>query len=259
MSSASQPGAPASGAGGGGGNGGSASAAKSNPMLDRQKDKLKPNPGLFKNIIGNLNPAIQLSGGSILQLISSLSPLYLSVFFILSSISNGDLKWTMFLAGMIFLVFIFSLAALTTDAKFDKSPGSAFFKRECNFVSFPFNLSDYTIPNFNSTALSFIFAYIYLPMVQFESYNLVLLSVIMVLFFIDGVTKVMNGCTPIIGVIMGMAIGWIVGYLWYLIVSGANNNLIYFNNTNSSPICSRPNNQTFKCKVYKNGEIIHTM
>ena len=241
-----------SGAGAGG-------SAPSKPLMNPQKDKLKPNPGLFKNIISNLNPGVPLSGGSILQLISSLSPLYMSVFFILSSISNGDLKWTMFLAGMVFLVFIFSLAAMTTDAKFDKTLGSAFYKRECNFVTFPAGLSDYTIPNFNSTALSFIFAYIYLPMVQFESYNLVLLSVIMVLFFIDGVTKVMNGCTPIIGVLMGMAIGWIVGYLWYLIVAGANNNLIYFNNTNSSPICSRPNNQTFKCKVYKNGEIIHTM
>ena len=186
----------------GGGSGGYASAAPSKPVLDRQKDKLKPNPGLFKSMISNLNPAIPLSGGSILQLISSLSPLYLSVFFILSSISNGDLKWTMFLAGMVFLVFIFSLAAMTTDAKFDKTIGSAFYKRECNFVTFPAGLSDYTIPNFNSTALSFIFAYIYLPMVQFESYNLVLLSVIMVLFFIDGVTKVMNGCTPIIGVII---------------------------------------------------------
>jgi hypothetical protein len=165
----------------------------------------------------------------------------------------------MFLAGLIFLVFIFSLAAMTTDAKFDKTIGSAFYKRECNFVSFPYGLSEYTIPNFNSTALSFIFAYIYLPMVQFESYNLVLLSIIMVMFFIDAVTKVMNGCTPIVGVLMGMAVGWIVGYLWYLIVAGANNNLIYFNNTNTNPICSRPNNQTFKCKVYKNGEIIHTM
>ena len=256
MNSASQPGAP-TGAGRGGG--GSTSSGQDKPVLDRQKDKLKPNPGLFKSLVSNLNPAITLSGGSILQLISSLSPLFMSVFFILSSISNGDLKWTMFLAGLIFMVFIFSLAALTTDAKFDKTINSAFYKRECNFVSFPFHLSDYTIPNFNSTALSFIFAYIYLPMVQFESYNLVLLSIIMVLFFIDGVTKVMNGCTPIIGVLMGMAIGWIVGYLWYLIVAGANNNLIYFNNTNSSPICSRPNNQTFKCKVYKNGEIIHTM
>jgi hypothetical protein len=240
------------GTGGGG-------ASQPTQSLDRESGRLKSNPELFKSIISNLKPAIPLSGGSILQLLSSLSPLYLSVFFILSSISNGDMKWTMFLAGLIFLVFIFSLAAMTTDAKFDKTIGSAFYKRECNFVSFPYGLSDYTIPNFNSTALSFIFAYIYLPMVQFESYNLVLLSIIMVMFFIDAVTKVMNGCTPIVGVLMGMAVGWVVGYLWYLIVAGANNNLIYFNNTNTNPICSRPNNQTFKCKVYKNGEIIHTM
>jgi hypothetical protein len=242
-----------------GSSGGSSTEQATKPLMNPQRDKLKPNTGLFQNVIKNLNPAIPLSGGSILQLISSLSPLYLSVFFILSSISNGDLKWTMFLAGLIFLVFIFSLAAMTTDAKFDKVHGSAFYKRECNFVSFPYGLSEYTIPNFNSTALSFIFAYIYLPMVQFESYNIVLLSIIMVLFFIDGVTKVMNGCTPVVGVLMGLAIGWIVGYLWYLIVAGANNNLIYFNNSNTNPICSRPNNQTFKCKVYKNGEIIHTM
>jgi hypothetical protein len=250
--------APTTATTGTGGTGGG-SASQPRQSLDRENGKLKPNPDLFKSIISNLKPAIPLSGGSILQLLSSLSPLYLSVFFILSSISNGDLKWTMFLAGLIFLVFIFSLAAMTTDAKFDKTLGSAFYKRECNFVSFPYGLSEYTIPNFNSTALSFIFAYIYLPMIQFESYNLVLLSIIMVMFFIDAVTKVMNGCTPIVGVLMGMAVGWIVGYLWYLIVAGANNNLIYFNNTNTNPICSRPNNQTFKCKVYKNGEIIHTM
>ena len=256
MSSSALPGPP-TGAGAGGGG-----SAQTKPVLNRG-DTLKPNTGLFKHIINELKPAIPLSGGSILQLLSSLSPMYLSVFFILSSISNGDLKWTMFLAGLVFLVFIFSLAAMTTDAKFEKNSdgkfASSFYKRECNFVSFPYGLSEYTIPNFNSTALSFIFAYIYLPMVQFESYNLVLLAVIIVLFFIDAVTKVMNGCTPIVGILMGMAIGWIVAYLWYLIVAGANSNLIYFNNSNTNPICSRPNNQTFKCKVYKNGEIIHTM
>jgi hypothetical protein len=230
----SSPGSP-TGTGAGTGGGGS---AQTKPVLDR-RDTLKPNTGLFKHIINELKPAIPLSGGSILQLLSSLSPMYLSVFFILS------------------------LAAMTTDAKFEKNSDgkfdSSFYKRECNFVSFPYGLSEYTIPNFNSTALSFIFAYIYLPMVQFESYNLVLLAVIIVLFFIDAVTKVMNGCTPIVGILMGLAIGWIVAYLWYLIVAGANSNLIYFNNSNTNPICSRPNNQTFKCKVYKNGEIIHTM
>ena len=190
------------------------------PLMDRERDRLKPNPALYRNVLQNLVPAINLSGSNIFQLLSSLSPLYLSVFFVLSSISNGDLKWTMYLAGLIFMVSIFALAAYTTNSTFDKKNNSDFFKRECNFVNFPGGLSEYMIPNFNSTALSFIFAYVYLPMIQFNSYNLVILAVIVVLFCIDAITKVMNGCTPIVGVLIGLAIGWIVGYLWYLIVSG---------------------------------------
>lgn len=205
----------------------------------------------------NKDPGVEMTFGNIFQLISSLSPLILSAFFIISSISNGDLKWLMYLAGFVLLLFLFSIAAFTTNAQFDKE--SAYYKRECNFVQLPFGLSKFSIPNFNSTALGFIFAYIFMPMVQYNSYNVVLLSIIMVLFGIDGFSKVMHGCTPVVGVLIGVAIGWIIGYLWYLVVSVTNKNLVFFNNDSNTSICSRPSNQTFKCKVYKNGEIIHTM
>lgn len=205
----------------------------------------------------NKEPGIEMTFGNIFQLISSLSPLLLSAFLIISSISNGDLKWLMYLAGFVLLLFLFSIAAFTTNATFDKD--SAYYKRECNFVQLPFGLSRFTIPNFNSTALGFIFAYIFMPMVQYDSYNIVFLSIIIVFFFIDGFSKVMHGCTPVVGVLVGLAIGWIIGYLWYLLVSVTNKNLVFFNTDSNTSICSRPSNQTFKCKVYKNGEIIHTM
>jgi hypothetical protein len=115
------------------------------------------------------------------------------------------------------------------------------------------------VPNFNSSALGFIFAYIFMPMLQYESYNLILLSIIIVFFFTDAISKIVNGCTPILGVIIGLAIGWIVGYIWYLFVSSASNDMVYFNVENGASICSRPNKQTFKCKVYKNGEVIGGM
>jgi hypothetical protein len=95
-----------------------------------QQKPLTPNPALYRNVLQNLVPAINLTGGNVFQLLSSLSPFYLSVFFVLSSISNGDLKWTMYLAGLIFMVFIFALAAYTTNATFDKDHNSDFFKRE---------------------------------------------------------------------------------------------------------------------------------
>ena len=206
-------------------------------------------------------PGTMLSIGGIFQILSSLSPLLLSVFFIISSLSNGDLKWVMFLAGFIVLLFVFSIIAFTTNSKFENmnSKGSAYWKKECNSVSMPFGLSEFMVPNFNSAALAFIFAYIFMPMLQYNSYNVVMLSIIIVFFFLDSVSKLMNGCTPVVGIIIGLAVGWIVGYIWYLFVSAANNEMVYFNVERGSSICSRPNKQTFKCKVYRNGEVIHTM
>ena len=212
-------------------------------------------------MLSNLEPGVSMSIGGILQLLSSLSPVLLSGFFIISSLSNGNLKWVMYLAGFIILLFVFSITAFTTNAKFENisSHGSPYWKQQCNFVSLPFGLGQYTIPNFNSAALGFIFAYMFMPMLQYSSYNVVMLSIIMVFFFIDAASKIYYGCTPIVGVIIGLAIGWIVGYMWYLFVSAANNEMVFFNVENGASICSRPNKQTFKCKVYRNGEVIHTM
>ena len=120
------------------------------------------------SMLSNLEPGVSLSIGGILQLLSSLSPVLLSGFFIISSLSNGNLKWVMYLAGFIILLFVFSIAAFTTNAKFENinNDGSPYWKQQCNFVSLPFGLSQYTIPNFNSAALGFIFAYMFMPMLQ---------------------------------------------------------------------------------------------
>ena len=82
-------------------------------------------------------PGISLSIGGILQILSSLSPVLLSWFFIISSLSNGNLKWVMYLAGFVVLLFIFSVAAFTTNAKFENmnSRSSPYWKQQCNFVS----------------------------------------------------------------------------------------------------------------------------
>ena len=237
------------------------------PQTQNQQQPQKQVQGLaYTNFIktlrlSNLEPGVSMSIGGILQLLSSLSPVLLSGFFIISSLSNGNLKWVMYLAGFIILLFIFSITAFTTNSKFENlnNRGSPYWKQQCNFVSLPFGLSQYTIPNFNSAALAFIFAYMFMPMLQYNSYNVVMLSIIVVFFFIDAISKIMYGCTPVVGVIIGLAIGWIVGYMWYLFVSTANNEMVFFNVENGASICSRPNKQTFKCKVYRNGEVIHSM
>lgn len=205
---------------------------------------------------------VQMSFGNIFQLLGTLSPLILSAFLIISSISNQDMKWIMFLAGLIITTVVFTVITFAGDMKFEdiSNPASAYHKGICNFIQLPFGLSEYTAPNFNSTILAFIFFYLYMPMVQNNSYNTVLLSIILVLFVIDGYTKYANGCTPIIGIVLGLFFGFLMGYLWYFILVKSNNEaLVYFNTPNGDPICNRPSKQQFKCAVYKNGEIIKNL
>ena len=189
---------------------------------------------------------------------SSLAPLYISAYLLISSISNGDIgKAGMLIAGLVLVLFIHSVIAMTIGQKFEDKFGSSKYKLECNFVQLPF-LSDYMIPNLNSTLLAFIFTYIVMPMQTYNSYNVVLLGIIGSFFSINAFSKVLHGCTSMVGILISLVIGFLIGFAWYSIVLTSNPKLLFFGADGGEPICSRPSKQTFKCKVYRNGEVIHT-
>jgi hypothetical protein len=189
---------------------------------------------------------------------SSLSPLYISAYLLISSISNGDIgKSSMFFAGLVMVMFIHSLIAMTIGEKFEEKFGSSKYKLECNFVQLPY-LSDYMVPNLNSTLLAFIFTYLIMPMQTYNSYNIILLTIVGAFFGINAFSKILFGCTNMVGILISSVIGFIIGFSWYAIVMSSNPKLLFFAADGSEPICSRPSKQTFKCKVYKNGEVIHT-
>jgi hypothetical protein len=189
---------------------------------------------------------------------SSLAPLYISAYLLISSISNGDVgKSGMFIAGLVLVLFIHSVIAMTINQKFEDKFGSSKYKLECNFVQLPY-LSDYMVPNLNSTLLAFIFTYLVMPMQTYNSYNVVLLTIIAVFFGINAFSKVLHGCTSMVGILISSVIGFIIGFAWYSIVLTSNPKLLFFGSDGGEPICSRPSKQTFKCKVYRNGEVIHS-
>jgi len=189
---------------------------------------------------------------------SSLAPLYISAYLLISSISNGDVgKSGMFIAGLVLVLFIHSVIAMTINQKFEDKFGSSKYKLECNFVQLPY-LSDYMVPNLNSTLLAFIFTYLVMPMQTYNSYNVVLLTIIAVFFGINAFSKVLHGCTSMVGILISSVIGFIIGFAWYSIVLTSNPKLLFFGADGGEPICSRPSKQTFKCKVYRNGEVIHS-
>jgi hypothetical protein len=191
---------------------------------------------------------------------SSLSPLYISAYLLISSTSNGDIgKAGMYFAGLVMVLFIHSVIAMSIGGEYEKTNASK-YKLECNFVQMPL-LSNYMIPNLNSTLLAFIFTYLIMPMQTYNSYNVVLLGIIGAFFGINAGSKVLNGCTTLVGILISLVIGFLIGFAWFSIVisSGPSGpKLLFFGADGGEPICSRPSKQTFKCKVYRNGEVIHT-
>ena len=188
---------------------------------------------------------------------SSLSPLYISAYLLISSVSNGDIgKSGMFIAGIVLVLFIHSIIAMSIGGKYGENNSNK-YKLECNFIQVPL-LSEYMIPNLNSTLLAFIFTYLIMPMQTYNSYNSILLGIIITFFCVNALSKVMNGCTSMVGIMISLVIGFIIGFAWYSVVLTSNPKLLFFSSEGGDPICSRPSKQTFKCKVYKNGEVIHT-
>ena len=189
---------------------------------------------------------------------SSLSPLYISAYLLISSVSNGDIgKAGMFLAGLVLVLLIHSIIAMSIGGEYEKTNSSK-YKLECNFIQVPL-LSNYMIPNLNSTLLAFIFTYLIMPMQTYNSYNVILLGIVGAFFGVNAVSKIMHGCTTMVGILISVVIGFLMGFLWYSIVITSNPKLLFFAADGGEPICSRPSKQTFKCKVYKNGEVIHTI
>jgi hypothetical protein len=115
----------------------------------------------------------------------------------------------------------------------------------------------------NSTFSSFVFAftimYLSIPMFSNGSVNYWIFSGLLVYFFLDMFIKTYKGCVIQMGelflnVLTGAASSALIVILMY---SGNSSKYLFFNETQSNKdVCSMPKNQTFKCNVYKNGELI---
>ena len=88
--------------------------------------------------------------------------------------------------------------------------------------------------------------------------NYGVLAALLGLFVMDAMSKVGSKCTTSVGVLLGGLVGLVLGGLWYtLFHSTGHDSLLFFDEVASNNVvCSRPAKQTFKCSVYKNGELI---
>jgi hypothetical protein len=130
-------------------------------------------------------------------------------------------------------------------------------KAVCNIVDLG-SMGNYKSPAISTLMIAFTLAYILVPMVTYNNFNYPFLISIGILMSIDASYKVKNECSSPIGIILGIVLGGLLGLGWFSIfASTGDGNLVFFGNKPSNnTVCSKAGKSNFKCRVYKNGELL---
>jgi len=125
----------------------------------------------------------------------------------------------------------------------------------CTMVQY----SKYGNSGFSVFVMSFTIAYVLLPMFLVNSINYFMMGALLAYFFIDiGVRYskkcITNAIDIALNFLSGAAIG--VGCCLALYYGKGSQYLFYNNLSSDNVVCSMPKKQTFKCSVYKNGELV---
>jgi len=200
--------------------------------------------------------ALQLTFSNIVQLFSVFAPLFLGTFLILISVFNQNIKGMIYLGGVLIasvinLGIMFAIGSEPLD-----NQGAI-----CNLIDFPLIPTQYNVPNYNSMFISFTLMYLLLPMLANNQVNMWIIGTIVSIFAVDAFVKLQYSCTVPRGIVFGGIIGSALGAAWYFTMALTDHkSLLFFSDlTSNNVVCSRPKNQTFKCSVYKNGQVLQDL
>ena len=197
---------------------------------------------------------IQGSFTNITSLMSSLYPAFIIMFLVMASLFNyTPLKGITFLSGIAFCYVMWMLLARLFGKPSDPNASLT-----CNLLNIPG--LNYQMPNRQSILTWFTLVYLLLPMLENVGslFNPVILGVMLILTISNMAYQVFNKCSDWIGIILGSVLGILFGIIWFTIFwSAGKKDLLFYNElVSNNVVCNRPAKQTFRCSVYKNGEII---
>lgn len=202
---------------------------------------------------------INLNFANIFRYIISGSPIFIASFLLLGSILNQDVK------GLVYIGFVLIVAILSVGFKqlFKVNRPDGYNEDICQVFNLPPMISQYSNPDFNSLFLAFTTTYLVLPMIYGAAPLNALLIIILGMFMIgNGITRKINGCNYISDILVGnlLGIGLGVGFFFALWAKKENRHLLFTDSVASNRVsCTRPSKQTFKCAVYKNGQLIKNL
>lgn len=200
--------------------------------------------------------ALQLTFSNIVQLFSVFAPLFLGTFLVLISVFNQNIKGLIYLGGILIASVINLGIMLMIGSEPVDNQGAI-----CNLIEFPLIPTQYNVPNYNSMFIMFTLVYLLLPMLANNQVNMWIIGTIVSIFAVDAYVKLQYSCTVPRGITFGAIVGGFLGAIWYFVMKFTEHeSLLFFSDlVSNNVICKRPKNQTFKCSVYKNGQVIQDL
>jgi hypothetical protein len=177
-----------------------------------------------------------------------MSPIFITTFMIMTSVFNGDVK------AFLWLLFILvGVGVIAISMKPEESCKGALLPLFANFKYL----------SVSTFFIVFTMVYMMAPMFNTNDWNYFVIVGFLSILMADTMAKFtfLPDCTSRLGITWGVLIGALYAIICYLAIHlPGGDKFLYFNTISSNNVyCSKPKKQTFKCYVYKNGEIISAL
>ena len=204
----------------------------------------------IKGGVGEDNTMLIYQPFKLLTFLSFYSPIILAIFMVSLSFIFQNFKGFIFLGFLIGVSVLRSFIYIFSGATSTQNNGTI-----CTSIQY----TKYGNSTFSAFVFAFTLMYLFIPMFANGSVNYWIFSSLLIYFLMDIFIKIYKGCIIkmsdlFLNIVTGLASSAIIVSLMY---AGNSSKYLFFNETQSNKdVCSMPKKQTFKCNVYKNGELI---
>ena len=209
----------------------------------------QPNPSKVSGGVSN-TPLLFFQPFNIVVWFSFFSPIILSVVMLSLSFVFQNFKGFIFLGYLLGVCLIRNYIYMLNGSETLKADNTI-----CSSIQY----SKYGNPTFSAFVFAFTIMYISFPMFSNGEVTFWIFGGLLAYFFLDIFIKMYKKCVIktadlFLNVLLGLASSALIVTLMY---AGGSSKFLFFNETSSTKeVCSVAKNQTFKCSLYRNGELI---
>lgn len=200
------------------------------------------------------SPLLMYQPYNIAVLLTFYSPIIIAISVLSMSFVSQNFKGIIYLVYLLLFSWLRSLGLeISGSTKMDARPGDI-----CTMVQY----SQYGNSSFSMFFIAFSLVYICAPMFFNQQINYWIFSGLLFYYLLDLGVRFYSGCVQKTSeVLLHTVIGLASGIISVMVMYGTNTQkYLFFNETSSTKdVCTMPSKQTFKCSVYKNGELVGTV